>query len=65
MLYIDENVLLFIISDSPWRVDIKSAANMTVGGSGLQMVPINTHACFEVKTGGLDHGDIRINITCK
>ena len=61
-LFLHDRVI-YLLTDSPWRVDIRSAATMTAGGSGLQMVPVGVRANFEVKTGGIDHGDIRIAIT--
>ena len=62
------NLWYCVLPGSPWKIDIVSAANITASGNGLQLVPVNRPAHFEVKTGGYGHvGDagIQVQVTCK
>lgn len=53
------------VAGGPWRVDVLSAAYLTVVGEGLQLVPVNTPTWFEVRgTGGkCFSGALLVNIT--
>jgi hypothetical protein len=49
---------------SPWRVDVRSPASITVTGNGLHLVPVGRVAVFEVHSSQ-SNGDVIVNITCK
>ena len=52
------------MTGSPWKVDVRSSANVTIVGSGIQFVPVGRLATFEVRTG-ISGGSVIVNVTCK
>ena len=65
---IETHICLHVFVGSPWRVDVLSAAQWTVVGAGVQVVPINVPAWFEVRSngsGGCPDGALLVNITGK
>ena len=48
---------------SPWRVDVRGVAHVTVATQSLTMLSANRTSSFEVKTG-VDGGILTANIKC-
>ena len=59
--------LLALLSGSPWRVEIRSAAHVTATGQGLQLVQVRHPAMFEVRAGPGSPADAMVtaSVTCK
>ena len=51
---------------SPWRVDVKNPAQITVVGADSNLLPVNVPAWFEIR-GAVPcaDGDLIVNVTCQ
>ncbi|CAG5127218.1 unnamed protein product, partial [Candidula unifasciata] len=51
------------VRGSPYTVDIVDSSRVTVSGAGLNLVPVNTPAVFNIHTDGAGGGKVDVDIT--
>lgn len=50
------------MAGSPWKIEVRNPANVTVDTRPIQLVPVGVLSEFEVHTGTV-YGDIQVNTT--
>jgi len=54
--------VVFVVVGSPWRIDIRNPARVTVNSSGLHQMSVGKVAIFELNSTDPD-SDITVNVT--
>jgi|SRR6218665_1189963 len=57
-----KEAFFFPLAGSPWKIEVRNPANVTVDTRAIQLVPVGVLSEFEVHTGTV-YGDITVNIT--